>query len=203
MKENQAAVEAALVNACLSQSQEGWDEFYRRYVGLVRSVVRRKLKLYPQETDDIVQTVFEELINALQTFDHQQPLTRFIVVIAERVCVNHYHWSNAAKRDARTTPVDHVDGADEEARMIPADGQSQEDILEQEQLKGILKQALWDLSHECWKIIQLREFQGHSYKEIADQLGQKENTINVKARRCLEALKAKCHVLVRKGCKVL
>ena len=201
MEKDQRKREVELVRQCLRGSEKAWDEFYNRYACLIRSVVRRKLRLLPQETEDIVQNVFADLIPALKTFDLNQPLTRFIAVIAERVCINHYHWSKAAKRDGHTTPIDHFDGAEEGAKMIPAGTESQEAFMIQEQRKEILRRAIWELSAECWKLIQLREFEGLPYKEISRLLGHKENTLIVKARRCLEELKEKARTLVRKGCK--
>ncbi len=200
MREPHRRGEISLVRKCLSGSEQAWTECYQRYVFLVRSVVRKRLGFANQDLEDIVQTVFVDLIPALHNFDPQYPLPKFIYTVAERVCINEYHKRKAACRDADTDPIDHHDGSAEGARMVASGGGSPEDELEQAQLRQILRRALWELSEECWKLLTLRDLEELSFKEISGILGEKENTLTVKARRCRDELRATCHELVRKGC---
>lgn len=190
-----------LVNECLSGSEQAWDEFYDHYVSLVRSVVRRKLKIAAADIDDVVQCVFADLVPALKTYDGRVTLTRFICMITERVCVNEYHRLMAAKRYGQTESIDHDCNGHDGSPTLAADCDSPEDLLAREELKHILRQAVWNLGHECWKILTLKEFEGVPYREMAEILGQKENTLTVKARRCLDELKAAFLKLLRAGCR--
>ncbi|MFC1836593.1 RNA polymerase sigma factor [Thermodesulfobacteriota bacterium] len=200
MSDRKNEQESRLIRECLSGSEQAWTEFYRKYVCLVRSVIRRKLRVTPIEVEDVVQKVFEDLVPALKTFDRAYSLTRFICMITERVCIDEFHRKKAAKRDAETTSIDHHDGGDEGSIMVRSGGDSPEELVAQEELRQILRQGLWMLSDDCWKLLTLRELEELSYKEISKILNEKQNTLTVRARRCREELRGICHEIVRKGC---
>jgi RNA polymerase sigma-70 factor (ECF subfamily) len=181
-----------LVRACVVGDQQAWTEFYKQYVCLIRSVVRRKLTTNPADVEDTAQEVFSDLVPALKRYDGTVSLTRYVVMISERVCANEYRKTKAVKRDAETEPIEHHDSGDEGIRQVASELANPEDHLAQEQLKAIVRDALSELSEECYRLISLREFKGLSYQEISDQLGQKVNTLTVKAGRCLEDLKVIC-----------
>ncbi|MGC8660000.1 MAG: RNA polymerase sigma factor [Desulfomonilaceae bacterium] len=90
----------------MSGSEPAWAEFYSRFQRLVRMVVRRRLHFSPEETEDVVHEVFISLMSALKTYDSSNPLQNFVGTITERVCVDKYRFSKAAKRDADTEPFD-------------------------------------------------------------------------------------------------
>lgn len=190
-----------LVRACVAGDQQAWTEFYKQYVCLIRSVVRRKLTTNPADVEDVAQEVFSDLVPALKRYDGTVSLTRYVVMISERVCSNEYRKTKAVKRDAETEPLDHHDRGDEGVRQVESSLSDPEETLEQEQLKGIVRDALQELNEECFRLLSLREFKGLSYKEISEILGQKVNTLTVKAGRCLEDLKAICHRLIRRRCQ--
>jgi len=201
MRDRSRNQEIQLVDRCVAGDQQAWDEFYRQYVCLIRNIVRRKLRIASHDVEDIVQMVFGDLVPALKTYDGAVSITRYIVIITERTCINEYQKSTAGKRHGTSFPIDHHDGDDEGTWRLASNLDSPEDHLEQEQLKEVLRKALWELDEECSKILTLREFKALPWKQISEVLGKRENTLTVKLKRCMDDLKVLCHRLIRKGCK--
>jgi RNA polymerase sigma factor (sigma-70 family) len=190
MEEARASGDLALVRACLSGSEQAWDELYCRYVALVKSMVRRHFQRpAPWEVDDIIQSVFAALVPALRSYNAAYSLSRFVCVIAERVCIQEYRQSKAAKRAGQTEPVDHHDG-DEGGKSLRSEDPSQEDLLSRYQAQEVLNRALKRLDSSCRELLKLRYIEELPYKKISEILEASENTLTVRARRCLRELSA-------------
>jgi len=188
-----------LVKECAAGSEDAWNSFYCRFIGLVRSIIRRQRGISSYEMEDIAQNVFLALVPALKKYDSTYSLPRFVSIVAERVCIQEYRRVTAAKREASTDPVDHMDGSEEGARTLPSELQSQEEKLAEHQLVDILKIALRQLGSRCRELLRLRYYEEIPYKEITRILGATENTLTVQARRCLAELTAHYQELLRKG----
>lgn len=191
--------EIALVRRCLSGSEAAWNEFYNRYLGLVRSIVGRRHIASLRDDEDMVQSIFTSLIPALKNYDPAYSLSRFVCLVAERTCIQQYRLSGAAKRDAETQPVDHHDGGETGSRILQSTAPSPEQHLIQSDLRERLRVALRALGAACRELLKLRYFEELSYKEIAQRLGASENTLAVRAKRCLTELSAKFADLLQKG----
>lgn len=199
MGNNTQDLETLLVKECLAGSEQAWNEFYFRYVGLVKSVVRRQPAVRFQDVDDVTQSIFTALIRGLKDYDKGFPLPRFVCIVAERVCIQEYRRTTAAKRDGQTDPVDHHDTGRQDEKILHSHNVSQEEQLEQNQLLEVMRRSLRRLGSGCRELLRLRYFEELPYKEIARLLGATENTLTVQARRCLDELGANYHELVRRG----
>ena len=107
--------EDQLIGQCMDGSEDAWCEFYRRFDGLIRIVVRRQ-KLFGASDDheDLVQNVYVKLVASLRNYRKDKgSLKAFVSVIAERTCIQHFRNKTAAARFAGTNPVDHHDSGDE------------------------------------------------------------------------------------------
>ena len=188
----------ALVVKCLNGSQDAWKEFYARFVGLVRAVVRKHGRPGPEDVDDMTQTAFLTLATALKRYDSQQSLPKFICVVAQRVAVDEYRRTRAAKRDGEA-PVS-IDGEEEiVSSPLFGDQDRQDQRLEKAQLVERLRTALDAMDSKCRYLITLRYFSELSFKQIAESMGANENTVTVQTRRCLETLGAKFRRLINLG----
>lgn len=204
MRDSTQDQDLLLVAECLSGSERAWERFWMRYRPLVRAVVMDQgilWKANQRDTDDVVQEVFVDLLCALERFDGEYPLHKFVAGVAKRTSRGRFRGEKAAKRDGRTNPVDHHDGSEEGFIRLRFRGDSAEELLIHEQRKQILREGLWALDPECLKLVTLRHYEGRAFADIAEQLGAKENTVTVKTARCLEKLKANCHEITRKGCR--
>ncbi len=187
MGDTKTSEEMALVHRCLFGSEAAWNELYNRYVGLVRSIVRRRIAS-GGDGEDTVQNVFTSPIPALKSYDPVYSLPRFICIVAERTCIQEYRLVRAAKRDAETQPVDHHDSGEEGTRILRSSASSAEDRLIESDREERLRVALRALGAACSELHKLRYFKQFSYKEIARRLGASENTLAVRSKRCLAEL---------------
>jgi RNA polymerase sigma factor (sigma-70 family) len=183
--------EALLVRECLAGSPLGWERLYCRYISLVRTVVRRHLAAFRDETDDIVQSVFAVLVTSLKTYDATYPLPRFIAIIAERTCIQEYRGRATAKRSADTDPIDTTDSGEEGAKRLASGDSSSHEMLEQAEMVDIIRRAFRTMGERCRELLRLRYYDDVPYKEMTKTLGATENTLTVQAKRCLQELRAK------------
>ena len=65
-----------LVQECLAGSETAWNQFYSRFVGLIRSVVRRQAGLSPADVEDFTQSTFLALATSLNNYDSMHSLAR-------------------------------------------------------------------------------------------------------------------------------
>ena len=177
-----------LVKQCLSGSNEAWSLFYSRFFHLVRSIIIRQPAIPREDIDDVVQSVFLALVKGLKAYDGEYPLSKFISIVAQRVCIGHYRQLSASKRaGVQRSVTEQWSGAQEISGMMYTDG-CQEEILSREELVKILKKSLEQLGLRCRRLLELRYLEELSFGEIAKQLGVKENTLTVQTKRCIEQL---------------
>lgn len=175
---------------CAAGSEEAWEAFYARFIGLVRTVVRRRLGPRSVDIDDIAQNVFVAIIPSLKTYDPSFPLQKFICLVAERTCIQEYRKTTASKRAVRGESIHRGEGSEERRRAIPSADASPEEKLANMQLLEVLKEAMRSLGARCRELLRLRFYEDLPYKTIAGIMDASENTLAVNARRCMEDLKS-------------
>jgi RNA polymerase sigma factor (sigma-70 family) len=197
-KENK---DIALVGQCLSGSEPAWSEFYSRFQRLVRMVVRRRLRVSDEGVEDVVHEVFISLMSALKTYDSSYSLQNFVCTISERVCVDQYRFSTAAKRDAETEPFDdQVPGLAGCIMDGSKKGHQEEELILSEQA-DIIRRAMRLLGAKCRELLKLRYYEELPYGKITEILGATENTLTVQAARCIRELKTSYQTLINKGAR--
>jgi RNA polymerase sigma-70 factor (ECF subfamily) len=135
---------------------EAYDEMYRRYSERVNHVCRRMLGS-PEDAREATQETFLKAYLALPRFNGQYKLGAWLSRIATNVCVDHI------RRRGRTAVVTPLNETHESHNLDP----SPEDVVIRdvpalrtlEQIQPLHAQAL-----------ELRNLQGMSHKEIAEQL---------------------------------
>ena len=144
---------------------EAYDEMYRRYNARITSVCRRMLKS-PEDAREATQETFLKAYVALPRFNGQYRLGAWLSRIATNVCVDHIR---RRARGATLTPLtEQHEGA--EVELGP------EDVVVQD-VPALT--TLEDLQPLHARALELRNLQGFSHKEIADQLGM--SPLQVKA----------------------
>lgn len=181
--------DVALIARCNRGDRYAWNEFYRKYLPLIRCAVKRFAQ--SDDLEDLTQEVFIQLFKALKQYDSTRHLEAYIMEIARRVAIGHYRRTSASKRGGRN-PLSRVNALDDSHEpgyvSIPAPGEDQEASLITAQEKGLLRAALQTLSEACRNLLGLRYDQGLSYKEIGEVLKVKEATLRVQVARCLSGL---------------
>ncbi|MEW6347883.1 MAG: sigma-70 family RNA polymerase sigma factor [Thermodesulfobacteriota bacterium] len=180
----------ALVRQCLEGSENAWKEFYCRFVGLIRSVITKRSWFQAEDVEDLTQTTFLNLTTALGHYDFEQSLARYVCVIAERVAIDQYRKTSAAKREAETETTEVLE---EMAAMGLTQGNPNphDHQLETAQLVQKLREALAGLDPKCRQLVELRYLQELSFAEIGEKTHTTENTATVQTRRCLDKLRTK------------
>jgi RNA polymerase sigma-70 factor (ECF subfamily) len=188
-----------LVHACLSGSEQAWNEFYRRFIGLVKHEVQRRLGAYSHDAEDITQEVFVAVISSLRRYDAAYPLPKFVAMVAARTCIEEYRERTAAKRHGATEPIDPHDSGEEGMRTLKSNWSSQEEQLSENQLVDLIRRGLRNLGSKCRELLNLRYYEERPYKEIASIFRSTEAAVAVGAKRCLDELKAHYQRLTLKG----
>ncbi len=199
MRDRMEDQDLALVRQCLSGSEQAWNEFYGRYVGLVRSIVKRRLGSFVVDPEDVTQSVFCNLVAALSTYDPKFSLVQFVATVAERACIQLYRTRTAAKRVAFEDRVDHHDRGEEGARTLASETASQEDQLAEKEMIEILRQGLNSLEPQCRELLRLRYHDELVYGQISSVLGEPANTLAVRVKRCVQELRTAYRRLLRRG----
>ncbi len=179
-----------LVRECLAGSEYAWKEFYSRFVGLIRSVISKRSWFHAEDVEDLTQTTFLTLITALGNYDFQNSLTRFVCVIADRVAIDQYRKTVAAKREAETETTEALENM-AGTGLVESYPNPHDQQLETAQMIHKLRDALAGLDDKCRQLVELRYLQELSFSEIGEKTRTTENTATVQTRRCLEKLRTK------------
>ncbi len=196
---NQHEPDLALVRQCVSGSNEAWNVFYRRFVRLVRTIVVRQPAIPREDLEDVTQTVFLALVKGLKDYDGTYALSKFVSVVAQRVCIGHYRQLSASKRTHEHRSVSESSGDVPEGSAMRCTDASQEDLLTREELVVILKASLEQIGLRCRRLLELRYFEELPFAKISEMLGLKENTVTVQTKRCLEQLNHAYEKLIQRG----
>jgi RNA polymerase sigma factor (sigma-70 family) len=186
---NRGISDDLLVRECLSGSQEAWNNFYRRFAGLIKTVIRRHLPYARDDVADVTQDVLVALMSGMHTYDSAHPLHRFVALVAERVCVDEYRAASAQKRQAETEPIDHHDAGPDAGRVVPSEIDPPDELVSKAESIQCLRDSFRRLGQRCRELINLRYYQELSYREMVEILGGTENRLAVQIRRCLEELR--------------
>ncbi len=163
----------ALVERFQLGDSAAFETLYRRYFGrLVRFCQKRVGD--PLEAEEIAQEAFTRALRAMPSFEGDRRFYPWMTVIAGRLCVD------AHRRRGRSEPSPVID-------LGVIDG-GQERIVDAVDVE-ILSEALGRLATRHREVLDLREQQGWSYQQIADQYGVSLGTIEALLFRARKALK--------------
>jgi RNA polymerase sigma-70 factor (ECF subfamily) len=171
--------DAALVAAIGRATQEALAEVYNRHSGAVHGLARRILR---DETlaEEITQEVFLRLWNNPEKFDADRGSLRSFLLA-------HTHGRSVdliRSESARRTREDR------DARLAVGETQNVEDEVWDMALAEQIKNALSSLIEGERKAIELAYFGGHTYREVADLLGEPEGTVKSRIRSGMKRLRS-------------
>ncbi|WPN46132.1 MULTISPECIES: RNA polymerase sigma factor [unclassified Pseudomonas] len=151
----------------MSQSRFN-DVFITQRVSLLRTLER--MVNNHSTAEDLLQETYLRVTRALseRTIDHLEP---FVFQTARNLALDHLR----ARRIHSRTMVDDV--PEEVMHSVAAPTSSAEDAAHAEQLLERLNVSLGELSSRQQRIFILSRLHGHSYQEIADELGVSLSTV--------------------------
>lgn len=167
--------EKTLLELLRRKPEKGIRAVMKVYMGLCCAIVQARLADFPQEDiEECVSDIFLEVYRNRDRIEMEKGGIRaYLSVVARRRAIDKYH----AARKAETLPLE-METAGAEKRLAFED-------------RDALRDALHSLREPDAKILVWKYYYGLATKEIAAALGMKENTVDQRARRSLQRLRAK------------
>lgn len=163
--------DAALVARCKENDLSAFEEIVQRYQHKIYGYVKR---LVGNETDaeDITQEVFLKALHSLRSFREESSLQTWLFRIATNLCRDLHR---RRQREKGWLPLwRHTDGEDSDGEEctieIPDTYHDPQKLLLQEELSGLLKQAIDHLPIAMREVLVLHDIESLSYEEIAQAL---------------------------------
>ena len=165
----------ALIERCLSGDQVAWDQIVRQHWRKVFNLAYKFVGRH-DEAEDLTQDIFLKIFKALKTFDRRANFQTWLISISRNLCIDHYR----SVRKERETMARDVDASE----LVPVSRErGPHSVLEQIDLKHLIRLALAELPPTLRQAVVLRDLQEFSYQEIADQLGLPEGTVKSRINR--------------------
>ena len=174
----------ALVERVQNGDKGAFNLLVSKYQFRIKHLVGRFVK-DPIEQDDIVQEAFIKAYRAIGRFRGDSAFYTWLYRIAVNSAKNYIVASN------RRPPAQDVD-ADTISQTRHASSltelNSPDQILQNDELVTAIRNAIRDLPSELKEAIQLREFEGLSYEDIADVMECPIGTVRSRIFRAREAI---------------
>lgn len=188
-----------LLQRCVQRDGQAWDEFVRKYQGIVKRSVSYKLsrlsaRVSRSEVADIVQDIFLSLWEKNRLIELRDPkcLTSWLIMISVNRASN-YHNSRAVRESSGTIPIDSEIGNDDNSLSIgdtlPSLSFDTNRIFENRDLMGLIKRNIGALAHKERLAVKLSLYDGKRQKEIAEIMNIPENSAATLIRRGKEKLR--------------
>lgn len=171
------------------------ERYQERVFSLVRHYARR-----PAEVEDVVQETFLKAYRKLASFQRQSSFPTWLFRIAVNSALDHLKKSGRSPVQAVEDPEALREGEEGTGRgpsVAPPDAR-----LEKEEIARITHEVLEELPEIFRTVLVLREFEGHSYQEIADVLGISIGTVEsrlFRARARFKDVLTRLHPEFRSG----
>ncbi|MGM0562783.1 MAG: RNA polymerase sigma factor RpoE [Pseudomonadota bacterium] len=185
-------VDYELVKRVQSGEKAAFDLLVRKYQSRVVSLVGRFVNS-PDEVDDVAQEAFIKAYRGLKNFRGDSAFYTWLYRIAVNTAKNYL-----VSRQRRGTHI----GADiQEAEQYDGaellrEYDTPEQLLESEQARDKVIEAIQALPDELREAIMLRELEGLSYEEIAQMMGCPIGTVRSRIFRAREAIEKGLNTMV-------
>lgn len=164
--------EAELIQAARSGDQEAFARLVETHQGKVYALAYR-MTGNREDAADLTQEAFLNAWRGLASFQSQSAFATWLYRLTSNACIDFLR--REKRRSALSITVE--DDAQERQAEIPDLRHSPEQELERQESRQAVRQGLAALSSEHREVLVLRELEGLSYQEIAQQLGLEEGTV--------------------------
>jgi len=139
------------------------------------------------DAGDLSQEAFIRIFKSIANFKEQSSFSTWIYRITTNVCLDFIRKKKNRKVLSLDEEIHVKDG--EMKRQAISDDPLPDEIVEKEELRGIVNSAINSLNEEQRLVISLRDIQGLSYDEIALVLDCPTGTVKSRINRARHALK--------------
>ena len=174
----------ALVERVQNGDKQAFNLLVQKYQYRLKHLVSRFVK-DSTEQEDIVQESFIKAYRAISRFRGDSAFYTWLYRIAVNTSKN-YLVASGRRPPAQDVDVDdvmHTRGAD---RLV--ENNSPEEIIHNDELVAVIRKTIGDLPEELKEAIQLREFDGLSYEDIAEVMDCPIGTVRSRIFRAREAI---------------
>jgi RNA polymerase sigma-70 factor, ECF subfamily len=178
----------------LAALRKGQDDAFRQLVELYQHQVINICYRFVQdrtEAEDLAQETFIEVYHSVTSFRGQSSLSTWIHRLAVSKALDFIRRQNRSKRGGKLRTLL---GLDEKATEVPAPASMEPDsILEQQERRRVLQQALNDLPQNQRIAFVLSKYDGLSYQEIAEILKTSLYSVESLIHRARKNLQKRLH----------
>lgn len=177
-----------LVDKSQAGDLQAFEELVCRYERKIYTLAYRMTGNY-HDANDLAQEAFLRAFQAIKGFRGDSSFSTWLCRIATNVCRDEL-------RKRYRTPVDYLDeevsfGELEVKKQVPVDEPGPAELYEKQELQRELQALIDTLTPEYRVAIILRDIQGLSYEEIAEQLECSLGTVKSRISRARSFLKEK------------
>lgn len=163
-----------LIERCLNRDEGAWEQIISRYKRKVFGIAFKFTGRF-EEAEDLTQEVFFKVYKALHSYKREQDFSWWLVSISRNACIDYYR---STKREKKVLSSDL-----NELKNFKFHGLSPQGNMEATERSKALRESLGELPDDLRRVLILRDLQGLSYKEIADQLNLAEGTVKSRIHR--------------------
>lgn len=176
-----AAEDMKLLDRIAHKDAAAFQEFYRRYGGLVFSTIAKVLNDH-HDTEDIMQEVMVQLWQKAHLYEPRKgkPLT-WVTTMAKNRAIDRIR---SKQRRARLND----DFGAEHKVTQPEFDESGQEILQQKERDTLLRRAVTKLTPDQQEAIKLTYFNGLTQAEVAERLHEPLGTVKARIRRGVNRL---------------
>ena len=172
--------DAAWVVRFLAGDRTAGDVLFRRHTGLLRDLIRHRMRLSPDDAENVVQGVWLKLLEEdgrrLRRYDPSRPFIPFLVTVALNACRDHLRAEGPRRR-----------GRPLEAWMASAGPASSS--LESGEARDALERALATLPPRERMILEWVDVEALPHTEVGRLLRVSSRSVSVLAERARERLR--------------
>jgi RNA polymerase sigma factor (sigma-70 family) len=163
------AATTSLVDRCRRGDRDAWNELVETYSRYVYAIIGRGYRLAGPDAEDVFQDVFARVFERLETLRDDNALQGWISQVTRNLCLDHIRRERTHQELSEDTALD-------------------ERLSELDQALSV-RQAMAQLSHDCYEILDRFFCQDESYRSIGQHLGIPSGTIASRISRCLGRLR--------------
>ncbi|MAE34622.1 MAG: RNA polymerase sigma factor RpoE [Oceanospirillaceae bacterium] len=189
---DQPASDQQLVARVQKGDRRAFDLLVVKYQHRILSLVGRFISDHA-EAQDVTQEAFIKAYRALPSFRGDSQFYTWMYRIAVNTAKNHLI-SRGRKTPTQDIDLDDAAYFADEANM--RDVETPDGLLQRDQLRKVVFDAIEDLPDELRRAVTLRELEGLSYEEIAEAMNCPIGTVRSRIFRAREAIEKKMRPLL-------
>ena len=189
---NQPATDQQLVARVQKGDRRAFDLLVVKYQHRILALVGRFIADHA-EAQDVTQEAFIKAYRALPSFRGDSQFYTWMYRIAVNTAKN-YLISRGRKTPTQDIDLDDAAYFADEANMKDVD--TPDGLLQRDQLREVVFNAIEDLPDELRRAVTLRELEGMSYEEIAEAMNCPIGTVRSRIFRAREAIEKKMRPLL-------